>query len=278
MECLRTLGARVLPLTAHASGNNFIEVRGVSLTEWLTHPKRQEIVSALNEVVSEHRVVVFREQGVVCGADQVEISKWFNPLESTFYKHPMSPHPDVFRVSNDRAMGCTGVGRTGWHVDGSFQATPFSHALYHIIECPQKGATTFLPLEEFLDGLDPAYLARLKSLSMLSDRRDTTMKPLVYRHPITGRKTMCFHLGMISGFYVDSTRPMSREETAATLDELEAAILQSGLIYTHEWQPGDFIISDNCAVGHEATPETQLPVEEVGLRVMHRTTTRGWAR
>ena len=38
---------------------------------------------------------------------------------------------------------------------------------------------------------------------------------------------------------------------------------------------GDFIITDNLAVGHEATPETQLPQEEVGLRIMHRTTVKG---
>ena len=30
-----------------------------------------------------------------------------------------SPHPDVFRVSNDEREGCTGVGRTGWHIDGA---------------------------------------------------------------------------------------------------------------------------------------------------------------
>lgn len=37
----------------------------------------------------------------------MEIAKWFNEPESTFYKHPRSPHPDVFRVSNDRSEGCT---------------------------------------------------------------------------------------------------------------------------------------------------------------------------
>jgi hypothetical protein len=40
---------------------------------------------------------------------QVRISRWFGELESTFYKHPHSPHPDVFRVSNDRQHGCTGL-------------------------------------------------------------------------------------------------------------------------------------------------------------------------
>ena len=129
-----TYGARTTPITAYRSGRNFVEVKGIQLVDWLRQgPTTDAFVRALNELVFEARVVVFRDQGIVAGADQVEISKWFNPLESTFYKHPMSPHPDVFRVSNDAAMGCTGVGRTGWHVDGSFQPSPFSHALYHIL-------------------------------------------------------------------------------------------------------------------------------------------------
>ena len=27
--------------------------------------------------------------------------------------------------------------------------------------------------------------------------------------------------------------------------------------YVHKWSPGDFIISDNLALGHEASPQTQ---------------------
>lgn len=42
-----------------------------------------------------------------------------------------------------------------------------------------------------------------------------------------------------------------------------------------QWEEGDFIISDNLAVGHEATRETQLPRDDVGLRVLHRTTIMG---
>jgi alpha-ketoglutarate-dependent taurine dioxygenase len=40
-------------------------------------------------------------------------------------------------------------------------------------------------------------------------------------------------------------------------------------------EEGDFIISDNLAVGREATPDTQLPRDVVGLRVLHRTTIKG---
>lgn len=44
------------------------------------------------------------------------------------------------------------------------------------------------------------------------------------------------------------------------------------LCFDFQWEEGDFIISDNCAVGHEASPETQTPRSKVGLRVLHRTT------
>lgn len=39
-----------------------------------------------------------------------------------------------------------GVGRTGWHVDGSFQAAPFAYALYHIVSCPTQGDTRGCPV------------------------------------------------------------------------------------------------------------------------------------
>ncbi len=42
-----------------------------------------------------------------------------------------------------------------------------------------------------------------------------------------------------------------------------------------QWREGDFIIADNLALGHEAAPETQAPIEQVGLRVLHRTTVKG---
>ena len=42
-----------------------------------------------------------------------------------------------------------------------------------------------------------------------------------------------------------------------------------------QWLPGDFLMSDNLAVAHWALPDTQLPVSEIGLRVMHRTVVKG---
>ena len=38
---------------------------------------------------------------------------------------------------------------------------------------------------------------------------------------------------------------------------------------------GDFIISDKLTVGHQATPDTQLPTDVVSLHVSHHTTIKG---
>ena len=125
-----------------------------------------------------------------------EISEWFGTIESTFYDHPKAPHRDIFRVSNDRTEGCTNVGRTGtpsfhfhvkswkyiiieqiifnilgWHIDGSFQEKPFSHSIYHIIECPKEGDTVFASLTEIIERLDKKKREYWEMLYMASDRR-----------------------------------------------------------------------------------------------------------
>nr|XP_053642692.1 alpha-ketoglutarate-dependent sulfate ester dioxygenase-like [Cherax quadricarinatus] len=104
------------------------EARGIDLKKDVS----KEVIAAIKNDVMKHRILIFKDQGIISGDRHVEIAKWFGEPDSTFYKHPRSPHPDVFRVSNDRSEGCTNVGRTGWHIDGSFQEAPFAYSLYHM--------------------------------------------------------------------------------------------------------------------------------------------------
>ena len=113
------------------------EIRGINLNEKVS----DETIEQIKKDVHIHRMLIFKDQGQVSGQRHVEISKWFGELESTFYKHPRSPHEDVFRVSNDEAEGCRNVGRTGWHIDGSFMRAPFAFALYHMYSVPITGDT-----------------------------------------------------------------------------------------------------------------------------------------
>lgn len=253
------------------------EVRGIDLkTE-----NRPEVIDKIKEDVTKHRMLIFKDQGTISGERHVEISKWFGELESTFYKHPKSPHPDVFRVSNDKNEGCTGVGRTGWHIDGSFQPAPFAYSLYHMVAIPKEGATSFAPLNEIIEGLDPEKRNEWDRLWMISDRRSGPVHPLIYKHPKTKKEVLCFHLGMTEAFIYDygtsSQRMASHDEYQRIMNDINHEFVKDNkrIQYKHNWEVGDFIISDNLAVGHEATPETQHPRSEVGLRVLHRTTIAG---
>lgn len=277
---------RLIHMGTQESSHNFYkltpvklgcEVRGIDLKQDVS----PEVMEAIKEDVTKHRILIFKDQGVVSGERHVEIAKWFNEPESTFYKHPRSPHPDVFRVSNDRSEGCTNVGRTGWHIDGSFQEAPFAYALYHMVSVPSNGPTVFAPLTDIIEELPREQRIRWERLYMISDRRSGPIHPLIYSHPITKKKVLCFHLGMTDSFIWDYKTPQQRmtkeEETYSLLQEIHHEFIKNNKVrqFSHQWDVGDFIISDNLSVGHEAAPETQLPRSQVGLRVLHRVTTKG---
>lgn len=82
----------------------------------------------------------------------------------------------------------TGVGRTGWHIDGSFQAAPFAYSLYHMVCVPLKGDTVFAPLNEIVENLPCAKRNEWERLWMMSDRRTGPIHPLIHPHPITQKK------------------------------------------------------------------------------------------
>lgn len=79
----------------------------------------------------------------------------------------------------------TGVGRTGWHIDGSFQPEPFAYSLYHMVSVPKEGATLFVPFTEIIENLEPGKLRRWDQLWMMSDRRTGPVHPLIYKHPVS---------------------------------------------------------------------------------------------
>jgi alpha-ketoglutarate-dependent taurine dioxygenase len=111
----------------------------------------------IESALDQHRLVLFRNQDDLSAAAQIELVKRFCSLESTFYKHPHSPHPDIFRVSKRRGGGCTHVGRSGWHIDGSFQEEGgFDMMTMHFVRALEGGCgtTLFAPLRETFASLE----------------------------------------------------------------------------------------------------------------------------
>lgn len=257
-----------------------VQVRGLDLASTdLTNP---ELVQHLRTAIIKHRVLLFRNQNL-SGARQVEISKLFGEIQSTFYKHPRSPHPDIFRVSNNEQEGCTQVGRSGWHVDGTFQMRPFAYQTMYFESVADGGDTLFVPLNELYESLPVATRETLDRLWMVTGRREAPIHPLVYDHPYRNEKTMVFHCGrpFVNGWLkenADGTVDTSNLTPAETIqNEITQAILDrfDEIGFTMKWQVGDFMINDNLGLAHFASKGTQVNPSKVGLRILHRTTIVG---
>jgi len=65
----------------------------------------------------------------------------------------------------------TAVGRTGWHIDGSFQPAPFAYSLYHMVCVPLKGDTVFESLNRIVGNLPPDKRNKWERLWMMSDQK-----------------------------------------------------------------------------------------------------------
>jgi len=250
-------------------------------------PLSPRVVEKIKADMRQHRVLVFRGQGRVSGTRQVEISRQLGTVESTFYKHPRSPHPDIFRVSNDETEGCTNVGRTGWHIDGTFQSMPFKYQTMHFHSVCEGGETWFVPLNEFYEMQDETTKARWDKLWFVTGRQQYA-HPMVYKHAERGDATLMFHCGapFCAAWAMDDDHPdpaqrqpkkllqpsSVQQELTSLLDE---AIDKIGV--KMKWEAGDFAINDNLGNCHYAPPGTQSDRERCGLRILHRTTIAGEA-
>lgn len=270
---------KLRPLTKYFGA----EVHGVDLTT--INMKNPAFLDQLKRDLIQHRVLLFRNQQNLTGQRQVEISKMLGTVTSTFYKHPESPHPDIFRVSNNEDVGCTNVGRSGWHIDGTFMMRPFSYQTMYFESVVEGGDTYFIPLREFYDSQPEETQQRWKKLWMVTGRRQTPVHPLVCNHPYRSNNetTMLFHCGepFVKGWFqedengqVDTSnllpsRPVQEELTQALDSKLDELGLRM------QWQQGDFMINDNLGLVHYASEGTQADWRTVGLRILHRTTIVG---
>jgi taurine dioxygenase len=244
------------------------------------------VLKQLKNDLIEHRVLLFRKQ-TLTGQRQVEISRAFGQVQSTFYKHPRSPHPDIFRVSNNEDEGCTQVGRSGWHIDGTFQYRPFMYQTMYFPSVADGGDTYFIPLKELYESVSDETRARWDKLWMMTGRREAPIHPLVCQHPFRKNEiTMVFHCGppFVKGWLQDDessnrVNPNLDNVVAkhAVQQELTHAIESSmdEICLKMKWEPGDFMINDNLGLAHYATEGTQTSWKSVGLRILHRTTIVG---
>lgn len=260
------------------------EVRGVDLAA--ANPPPAEVLKALEHDMAGRGFLVFKRESALAPEDFLRASAWWGgrELHSTHGVHPATPggNQHLFRLSNDQRHGIPGVGPQ-WHNDGSFNADTFSHAGYHIVRPAENGGGThFAHQAAAFAALPPErqeFWRRLSSVNSASG----VVHPAVHEHPISGLTSVWLHLGMTGAVIEkdpvgDGFRLLNADELKRLCheyNELLNAGPENGYAIAYEYEAHDCIFIDNLAVAHRAAPEAHLPVDQQGLRIMHRSTIRG---
>lgn len=254
----------------------------------------------IQRTLDEHSVIVLR--GHLPPQRQVDFTKKLGPLKATplLDDYALPGFPDIMRVSNiienGKHIGNPDAG-VFWHSDGAYQKNPAMYSLLYSIEVPAKdgqtfGDTLYASTAAAYDALPDAKKRALANLiavhslhhqyekkkragvlkrSDMSETEKTSVvpevrHPLVRTHPRTGRKCIYVNEG-----HTARIEGLADAESRALLDELFAWCVRPEFVYRHNWQPGDFVIWDNCATLHRASFDYELPQR----RLMHRTTVQG---
>jgi len=107
--------------------------------------------------------------------------------------------------------------------------------------------------------------------------------PLKHTHPFSSQKCIWLHLGMTGAVFEklpgqDGFRLFCADELLQLCHEYND-VLNAGFgdryAVAYEYHENDCVFIDNLAVAHRASPDAHMPVEQNGLRIMHRSTVKG---
>lgn len=198
---------------------------------------------------------------------------------------------DVYKITLDEKVNQHPeyvLGTFFWHVDGVTIDLPLPKAtLLSARTLSDKGGQTefanlYAGWEKLPDHLKAEYEDMRVIHTIVSSMRDVvevvneetvvllnvatdTNHPLVWTHE-SGRKSL------LLGSHADRIVGMPLAQGRALIRRLIEWSAQPDFIYSHEWEPGDFVIWDNCGLMHRVVPY------EDQRRTMHRTTLAGHER
>lgn len=266
------------------------EVDGVNLRQ----VPDAKTIEALEDALEHYGVLIFHAQHLT-PAEQVAWSRAFGPLTLTQGGEVRLPqYPEIFVIGNTIDPPVTFSPQTEhdeleWHTDHIHLEVPARASLLYAREVPSQGGDTlFACMYAAYDTLPPdrqavcdklgvihsvsglqAYLQDQGPPETSRQHEDTPAvaveRPLVRRHPRSGRKALVFgnqvSIG-ISGW--------TAEQAHAFIQALTAHACQSAYQYRHTWRVEDAVLWDNRRVLHAGTFYDM----ERETRLMHRTTFR----
>lgn len=225
----------------------------------------------------------------------------FGKLEKNEKYEPaflLPDYPEILRVGNMKEKGKyvsmfidADPPPLLWHMDDSYRhPQPAGSCMYCVHTPPQGGETGFAGMSAAYQALSEEVKLQIEttttihSYDYLNERLRRTnphrppltvelkqkmppvRRPLVAKHPVTGRKAL-----YIPTCQIESVEGMSEDEARPLLNELQAHATKPDFTYMHHWEPGDLVIWDNRGAMHAPSPFE----DEKYQRLMYRLTFGG---
>ena len=231
---------------------------------------------AVYQAFLDHVVIVLRGQQLT-EQEFLDFSARFGELKVHITKKAQHPRfPDLMLMDNrvldtrkgEEAKTAPLLVKIGnvWHTDTSYDYITAKATGMYAVNVPSTGGDTLfsnsyaayeaLPeaLKRRLEDLSATYVygGRLKrQQERLEDSergRPPAVHPLIQVHPETGRKTLYFNDGQITG-----VAGMDKAASDALIGELAQRTASADGDYRHQWQRGDVVLWDNRCSIHCAT-------------------------
>lgn len=255
-----------------------IEVSGLDLSK----PIDPAIAADLEAALIEHLVMVVRDQNLT----PPQLLKAINLLGEIMPQHlkslRMPEHPEIVVLdSRNTQVGGDGkfvpIGARDWHTDHAHQECPPNYTALYAVSLPSSGGDTSfanmqaafenLPLDMQSDVAEKTVITKIDNrYSTAEDRakhQEPGRHPLVRTHPVTGKKAIFFHPGMVA--YLDGMAP---GESLEFLDRLLEHTIVPAITYRHTWRPGDLVITDNRSQMHVAHADYDFSEGRILHRVL----------
>jgi hypothetical protein len=197
-----------------------------------TIPKHvADVATSVKRALHEHRYLHFPLQDGLTWETQLAFLQLFGDAydESSHVNRKSWKGEKDARVavfSNNPEHGLVGVGVEGFHSDGNVVPIPHAATLLYCESTIAGGNTLLVPLNEVHAKLDPALI---DGVNFASAHVPGLEHPLAYHHPSSGRQTLFFGLGALSGLYSRHNVTMTQEETDAVTGAIESAIDEVGV-------------------------------------------------
>ena len=243
----------------------------------ITRPLEPGAVTALDEAMAEHGVLVF-EKSHLDEDGLHRFAKSFGALDIGFKRVSRSPtrfkHSETLDMSNVGIDGAVvasshrkivgNIANQLWHTDSSFQKPAAKYSfLLSVVTTSWGGETEFADMraahaslsaraKSHLDGLVAEHDSLHSRLSLGDQAYDRSQRdtfppvdwPIVRTQPETGAKYLYI------GAHAHKIHGMTLPEARILLMDLLEHATQPERVYRHRWRAGDLVVWDNRTTLH----------------------------